>query len=78
MTPDLEFLATLQSYFRGERVESLWFVVPAALAMFVLAYVAIRIERGAFGWGLGTPLALFGTVALVTGLAVGLRTPKQV
>jgi hypothetical protein len=72
------FLSIMQSYFRGERVESLYFVVPAAIAMLVLAYVGLRIEKGEFGYALGIPLLIFGLVALGTGLSVGLRTPRQV
>jgi hypothetical protein len=74
----MTFLDTMHAYFRGERIESLAFIVPAALGMLTLAWVGLRIERGPFGIGFGIPLLVFGLVALSTGLAVGLRTPAQV
>lgn len=72
------FLQQMNDYFRGERIEALCFILPAALILFLLAGVALKAEGGAFGVGLAVPLVLFGLVAASTGLAVGLRTPAQV
>lgn len=73
----MPFLEQLQVYFRGERVEALFFIAPAALILFVVAGAAVKSEGGAFGIGMAVPMVLFGLVALGTGLAVGLRTPSQ-
>ncbi|MDP1918486.1 MAG: hypothetical protein Q8L14_19720 [Myxococcales bacterium] len=74
----MTFLEQMQDYFRGERIEALFFIAPAALILFILAGTALKSEGGAFGIGLAVPLVLFGLVALGTGVAVGLRTPSQV
>jgi hypothetical protein len=74
----MTFLEQMHAYFRGERVEALFFIVPASLVFFALAATALRAEGGSFGVGLAAPLVVFGLIALGTGLAVGLRTPSQV
>ncbi len=74
----MTFLEQLQAYFRGERIEALFFIAPAAVILFILAGAALKSEGGPFGIGLAVPLVLFGLVALGTGLAVGFRTPSQV
>ncbi|MCA2981926.1 MAG: hypothetical protein INH41_24210 [Myxococcaceae bacterium] len=74
----MAFVEQMQDYFRGERIEALFFIVPAALVLFVLAAAALKSEGGAFGVAMAVPMVLFGLVALGTGLGVGLRTPGQV
>jgi hypothetical protein len=74
----MTFLDTMQAYFRGEKLEALWFIVPLGLVLVGLAVVAVRVERGGFAWGLAVPCALFGLLALVTGGAVAARTDRQV
>lgn len=74
----MPFLDAMQTYFRGERIEALGFILPAGLVLIAFAAVALRAERGGFAWGLSIPLALFGAVAVIVGLSVGLRTPAQV
>jgi hypothetical protein len=74
----MTFLDTMQAYFRGERLEALWFIMPLGLALLGFALVAVRVERGGFAWGLAIPCALFGLVALVTGGTVAARTGRQV
>lgn len=74
----MTFLDQMQGYFRGERIEALFFIAPAALLLFILAATAMKSEGGAFGVGMAVPLVLFGLAALGTGLVVGLRTPSQV
>jgi hypothetical protein len=68
----------MHAYFRGERIESLYFIVPIGLAMVAFAAVTLRAERGGFAWGLAVPLVLFGVFAIGIGAAVGLRTGGQV
>jgi hypothetical protein len=74
----MPFLDVMHAYFRGERIESLYFIVPIGLALVAFAVVTLRAERGGFAWGLAVPLALFGIVAIGIGAAVGLRTAGQV
>jgi len=74
----MPFLDVMHSYFRGERIEALYFIVPVGMAMLAFAAVTLRAERGGFAWGLAVPLALFGLIAIGAGAAVGLRTPGQV
>jgi len=74
----MPFLDTMHTYFRGERLEALYFIVPIGIAMLAFAGVTLRAERGGFAWGLAIPLLLFGLAAIGTGAAVGLRTPGQV
>ncbi len=74
----MQFLDVMHTYFRGERLEALYFIVPVGLLLIAFAGVTLKAERGGFAWGLAIPLVLFGLVALATGLGVGLRTPAQV
>lgn len=74
----MDFLEVMHSYFRGERIEALFYIVPAGLLLLGMAATAVVTDRGGFGWGLALPLAVFGLVALGTGAAVGLRIPGQV
>jgi hypothetical protein len=68
----------MHAYFRGERIEALYFIVPIGVAMVAFAAVTLRAERGGFAWGLAVPLVLFGLFAIGIGSAVGLRTHGQV
>jgi len=74
----MPFLDVMHAYFRGERIEALYFIVPIGIAMVAFAAVALRAERGGFTWGLAVPLILFGFLAIGIGAAVGLRTGAQV
>ncbi len=72
------FSDAMHAYFRGERIESLYFLVPYGILCLSFAAVAIRAERNAFGVGLAIPMALMGLVGLLVGGSVGLRTSAQV
>jgi hypothetical protein len=74
----MPFLDVMHTYFRGERIEALYFIVPIGVAMVAFAAVTLRAERGGFAWGLAVPLVLFGLFAIGIGAAVGLRTTGQV
>jgi len=52
----MPFLEVMHAYFRGERVEALYFIVPIGVAMLAFAAVTLRAERGGFAWGLAIPL----------------------
>lgn len=74
----MPFLDVMHAYFRGERIEALYFIVPIGVVMVAFAAVTLRAERGGFAWGLAVPLVLFGLFAIGIGAAVGLRTTGQV
>ena len=74
----MPFLEIMHAYFRGERVEALYFIVPIGVLMLAFAAVTLRAERGGFAWGLSIPLVVFGLFAIGVGAAVGLRTAGQV
>lgn len=74
----MSFLDIMQDYFRGERLEALYYILPAGLILIGLGATALFSERSAFGWGMAIPLILFGMIAVATGANVGLRTPGQV
>jgi len=74
----MTFLETMHAYFRGEKLEAIWFIVPLGLALVGFAMVALRVERGGFAWGVAAPCLLFGLVALATGGTVAARTDRQV
>lgn len=73
----MPFLEIMQEYFRGERAEALWFIVPMGLASLAFATVVFRTQRDGFMWGVGTPFAVLGLMLLVVGASVGLRAPGQ-
>jgi len=68
----------MHAYFRGEKLEAAWFILPLGLALLAFAAVALRAERGGFAWGVAVPCAIFGLVALGTGGTVAARTGGQV
>lgn len=74
----MPFLEQLHAYFRGERIEALYFIIPAGLVMFALAGTALKAEGGAFGIAMAVPLIVFGLAFFGTGVGVGLRTNAQV
>ena len=74
----MPFLDVMHTYFRGERLEALGFIVPVGVVLVAFAAVTLRAERGGFAWGLAAPLVLFGVFAIGIGAVVGLRTAGQV
>ena len=74
----MPFLEIMQEYFRGERTEALWFILPVGLASLAFAAVVFRTQRDGFMWGVGTPFVVLGLLLVVVGASVGLRTPAQV
>lgn len=74
----MEFQEIMLTYFRGERVEALFYILPGGLVLLGLAATAYLSYRDGFGLGLAIPLALFGVIAVSTGLYIGQRTPGQV
>ena len=74
----MNFVDIMQSYFRGEHIESLAFVLPVGAALVAMAVVAVRAERGGFAWGMAIPLGLFGLLFIIASISIGMRTPNQV
>lgn len=74
----MNFMEILHTYFRGEKLEALWFILPAGVLLVVLGLVALKAEKGGFAWGVAVPCFLFGAILIVTGATVGFRTDRQV
>lgn len=73
----MEFSELMHEYFRGERIEALFYILPAGVVLLGLAATALATDRGGFGWGLAVPLLLFGMLLGGTGAAIAWRTPGQ-
>ena len=74
----MSFIEIMHTYFRGEKLEALWFILPAGILLVILGVVALKAERGGFAWGVAIPCLLFGLVLAGTGIGVGTRTKGQV
>jgi hypothetical protein len=74
----MSFLDTMQTYFRGEKLEALFFILPLGLALLAFGAVALKAERGGYAWSIAVPAILFGLVLVSTGIGVGARTNGQV
>jgi len=66
------------SYFQGEKIECLVFVLPLGLLATVFGAWLLVDSRAAFERGVGWPFVVLGLALAVTGGAVGFRTPAQV
>lgn len=74
----MSFIEIMHTYFRGEKLEALYFILPVGLLLVFLGIVALKAERGGFAWGIAVPCLLFGIVLMGTGIGVGTRTRGQV
>jgi hypothetical protein len=74
----MSFLEIMQTYFRGEKLEALFFILPIGLALIAFGLVAFKAEHGGFAWGVAVPAILFGLILAGTGIGVGARTSGQV
>lgn len=68
----------LLTYFQGEKVEALVFILPLGLLSLVFGTWLILDGREAFMRGMALPCLVFGAVLAVAGGTVGFRTPAQV
>ena len=75
---ETSFLEIMQTYFRGEKIEALFFILPVGFALVVFGAVALRAENGGFAWAVAIPSILFGLIFAGTGIGVSTRTNKQV
>jgi hypothetical protein len=67
----------LESYFQGEKIEALVFILPIGLLCLVFA-VWMLVEGGSFHRGVAIPFVIMGLVMSIVGGVVGYRTPTQV
>jgi hypothetical protein len=74
----MAFIDVMHGYFRGEKLEAFWFILPIGVLLLAFAGIAIKVERPGFAWGVAAPCIIFGLVAIGTGATVGARTSAQV
>ncbi|GAB4520992.1 MAG: hypothetical protein Tsb0020_39600 [Haliangiales bacterium] len=78
MRPAMTFTEIMHSYFRGEKLEAVFFIIPLGVALAALAVVALRYERGGFAWGVAVPCVVFSLLLMSVGVTVAARTAGQV
>ncbi|MEB3236355.1 MAG: hypothetical protein VKO64_01860 [Candidatus Sericytochromatia bacterium] len=74
----MTFHEALVTYFQGEKIEALVFILPVGLLSLVFGAWLLLDGREAFMRGVALPCLVFGAVLAVTGGTVGFRTPAQV
>ncbi|MCB1139687.1 MAG: hypothetical protein KDK23_13065 [Leptospiraceae bacterium] len=74
----MDFIQILEDYFRGEKLEAAFFIMPVGLVLIGFGIVALKAETGGFAWGVAAPCFLFGLILLITGATVAFRTNAQV
>lgn len=74
----MTFIDVMHTYFRGEKVEALWFIALTGILLVIFGLATLKAERGGYGWGVAVPAILFGLVLIGVGTGVGLRTDRQV
>jgi hypothetical protein len=74
----MSFVEIMQIYFRGEKLEALWFILPIGIFLIILGIVTLKAEHGGFAWGVAIPCLIFGIIFMGTGIGVGTRTKGQV
>jgi hypothetical protein len=74
----MSFTEIMHTYFRGEKLEALWFILPVGILLVIFGIVAFKAERGGFAWGVAIPCLLFGIVFIGTGIGIGARTNGQI
>lgn len=66
------------TYFQGEKIEALVFILPIGLLSLVFAAWLLTDDGNAFTRGVAVPFLLMGLLMTVVGAVVGYRTPSQV
>lgn len=74
----MPFIDVMHTYFRGEKIEAIFFIATTGIALVIFGLTALKAERGGYAWGVAVPALLFGLVLVGVGAGVGLRTDKQV
>jgi hypothetical protein len=68
----------IATYFTGEKIEALVFILPLGLLSLVFGGWLLSENAGAFARGAAIPFVVMGLVMAVVGGVVGFRTPAQV
>ena len=74
----MSFLDVMSTYFRGEKIEALAFILPIGLLLVIFGGVVLKSERTGFTWGAAIPAIVFGLVFTAIGISVGARASGQV
>ncbi len=74
----MSFLDVMQTYFQGEKLEAVFFILPIGLLLAAFGVVALKVERGGFAWGIAIPCFLCGLIFIGVGAGIGWRTDGQV
>ena len=74
----MAFLEVLNTYFKGEKLEAWFFILPVGVLLLAFGIVALKAERGGYACGVAIPCFLVGLVFIGTGIGVGARTNSQV
>ena len=79
-TPELHasLLQAMHTYFQGEKIEALVFILPLGLLCLVFRAWLFTDGGPGFARGVAVPFVLMGLVMGTVGAVVGLRTPAQV
>jgi hypothetical protein len=74
----MKLLEAMTTYFQGEKIEALVFIVPIGLMSLVFGGWLLSENSGGFTRGLAIPFLVMGLVCTGVGGIVGFRTPSQV
>ena len=79
-TPEFHasLLQALHTYFQGEKIEALVFILPIGLLCLVFSAWLFTDGGPGFARGVAIPFLVMGLVMGTVGAVVGLRTPAQV
>jgi hypothetical protein len=75
----MKIFEALTTYFMGEKIEALVFILPLGLLSLVFGgWLLSESAGGSFARGVAIPFVVMGLVMGVVGSVVGFRTPSQV
>lgn len=74
----LHLLEAAHTYFEGEKIEALVFILPIGLLGLVFGIWLLTEDQGTFTKGVAIPFLVMGLVMSSVGAVVGFRTPAQV
>jgi hypothetical protein len=74
---EMRFLEAAATYFGGEKIEALVFILPLGLLALVFGGWLVSEGEGGFARGVAIPFLAMGLLMTVVGGVVGFRTPSQ-